>query len=73
MKSPPFFVVENLFERIDLSKGYSAENLKLMRRFYVAYSKDQIGETMFTQFESRKMEASGFYEEVQKQVESADL
>ena len=31
-------------------KGYSAENLKLMRRFYVVYSQDQIGETVFTQF-----------------------
>ncbi len=32
-------------------KGYSAENLKLMRRFYTVYSQDQIGETAFTQFE----------------------
>lgn len=31
-------------------KGYSAENLKLMRRFYIVYSQDQIGETVFTQF-----------------------
>ena len=31
-------------------KGYSAENLKLMRRFYAVYSQDQIGETVFTQF-----------------------
>ena len=30
-------------------KGYSAENLKLMRRFYTVYSHDQIGETVFTQ------------------------
>ena len=29
-------------------KGYSAENLKLMRRFYSIYSHDQIGETVFT-------------------------
>ena len=33
-------------------KGYSAENLKLMRRFYNVYSNDQIGETVFTQFEN---------------------
>lgn len=33
-------------------KGYSAENLKLMRRFYSIYSHDQIGETVFTQFEN---------------------
>lgn len=31
-------------------KGYSAENLKLMRRFYTVYSQDRIGETVFTQF-----------------------
>lgn len=31
-------------------KGYSADNLKLMRRFYTVYSHDQIGETVFTQF-----------------------
>lgn len=31
-------------------KGYSADNLKLMRRFYTVYSQDQIGETVFTQF-----------------------
>lgn len=33
-------------------KGYSAENLKLMRKFYLVYSQDQIGETLFTQFEN---------------------
>ena len=31
-------------------KGFSPENLKLMRRFYTVYSHDQIGETVFTQF-----------------------
>ncbi len=33
-------------------KGYSAENLKLMRRFYMVYLHDQIGETVFTQFKN---------------------
>ena len=33
-------------------KGYSADNLKLMRRFYKVYLHDQIGETVFTQFEN---------------------
>lgn len=28
-------------------KGFSAENLKLMRKFYNVYSKDSIGETVF--------------------------
>ena len=36
----------------EFGKGYSAENLKLMRRFYVVYQNDQIGETPFTQFEN---------------------
>ena len=33
----------------EFGKGYSIDNLKLMRRFYVVYCKDQIGETVFTQ------------------------
>ena len=36
-------------------KGYSADNLKLKRRFYVVYSQDQIGETLFPQ--SKKLPA----------------
>ncbi len=40
-------------------KGYSAENLKLMRRFYNVYSKDQIGETVFTQFENLPSVSTG--------------
>ena len=40
-------------------KGYSAENLKLMRRFYNVYSKDQIGETVFTQFENLPAVSTG--------------
>lgn len=36
----------------EFGKGYSAENLKLMRRFYVVYQNDQIGETPFTQFDN---------------------
>lgn len=33
-------------------KGFSADNLKLMRRFYVIYANDQIGETLFPQFQN---------------------
>lgn len=33
-------------------KGFSVDNLKLMRRFYVIYAKDRIGETVFPQFEN---------------------
>jgi predicted nuclease of restriction endonuclease-like (RecB) superfamily len=34
----------------DLGKGYSVENLKLMRRFYTVYAEHSIGQTAFTQF-----------------------
>lgn len=40
-------------------KGYSAENLKLMRRFYTVYSQDRIGETVFTQFENFPIVGNG--------------
>lgn len=33
-------------------KGLSVDNLKLIRRFYVIYSNDQIGETVFPQFQN---------------------
>ena len=33
-------------------KGYSIDNLKLMRKSYRIYSADQIGETLFPQFEN---------------------
>jgi predicted nuclease of restriction endonuclease-like (RecB) superfamily len=34
----------------NLGKGYSVENLKLMRRFYVVYSENEIGQSPVTQF-----------------------
>lgn len=40
-------------------KGYSMDNLKLMRRFYNVYSNDQIGETVFPQFENLPTVSSG--------------
>lgn len=33
-------------------KGFSVDNLKLMRKFYTIYSKDEIGETVFPQFKN---------------------
>ena len=33
----------------EFGKGYSQDNLKLFGRFYVIYSQDQIGETVFTE------------------------
>ena len=35
-----------------LGKGFSVENLKLMRRFYMVYSQDQIGQKVSAQFEN---------------------
>ncbi|MCD7818994.1 MAG: PDDEXK nuclease domain-containing protein [Lachnospiraceae bacterium] len=40
-------------------KGYSADNLKLMRRFYTVYVDDQIGETAFPQFKNLPAVSSG--------------
>ena len=36
----------------ELGKGYSIHNLKLMRQFYIVYSENRIGETVFHQFDS---------------------
>lgn len=43
----------------NFGKGFSPENLKLMRRFYVVYSQDQIGETVFTQSNNLPSVATG--------------
>ena len=49
-------VKQNFLEQVagllqdEFGKGFFADNLKLMRRFYVIYSHDQIGETVFPQF-----------------------
>ncbi|MCL2443338.1 MAG: DUF1016 N-terminal domain-containing protein [Treponema sp.] len=39
-----------------MGKGWSVENLKLMRRFYLVYSKSLIGQPVVTQLESSKRE-----------------
>jgi len=40
-------------------KGYSIDNLKLMRKFYRIYSADQIGETLFPQFKKLPVTETG--------------
>lgn len=40
-------------------KGFSVGNLKNIRQFYRVYSEDQIGETLFSQFENLPMVDSG--------------
>ena len=40
-------------------KGYSVANLKNIRQFYKVYSEDQIGETVFSQFENLPAVSTG--------------
>ena len=40
-------------------RGFSYDNLKLMRKFYLVYSKDSIGETAFPQFEKLPVTKEG--------------
>ncbi|MBQ7572756.1 MAG: DUF1016 family protein [Clostridia bacterium] len=48
------YILKNLSAYLteNFGRGYSADNLKLMRRFYSIYSHDSIGETMFPQSEN---------------------
>ncbi len=43
------YILKDLSEYLteNFGKGFSIDNLKLMRRFYNVYSKDVIGETLF--------------------------
>jgi len=40
-------------------KGFSSDNLKLMRRFYMVFCDDTIGETLFPQFNSFPIASNG--------------
>ncbi|MCM1269865.1 MAG: PDDEXK nuclease domain-containing protein [Faecalibacterium sp.] len=48
------YVLKRLSEYLtaNFGRGYSVDNLKLMRRFYRVYSQDKIGENAFPQFEN---------------------
>lgn len=54
-------ILKELSKRLteSLGKGFSVENLKLMRRFYVVYSQDQIGQNVSTQFENLPVTKEG--------------
>ena len=54
-------ILKELSKRLteSLGKGFSVENLKLMRRFYVVYSKDQIGQKVSAQFENLPVTKEG--------------
>ena len=43
----------------EFGKGFSVGNLKNIRQFYKVYSADQIGETVFSQFENLPMVDTG--------------
>ena len=47
------YILKELSQRLTqkFGRGYSYDNLKLMRKFYLVYSKDSIGETPFPQSE----------------------
>ena len=46
------YIIRNLSSYLTehYGKGYSFDNLKLMRKFYTIYKTDAIGETGFSQF-----------------------
>ncbi len=48
------YIIRNLssFLTERYGKGYSVDNLKLMRRFYTIYKTDSIGETVFPQLKT---------------------
>ena len=48
------YIIRNLssFLTEHYGKGYSVDNLKLIRRFYTIYKTDSIGETVFPQFKN---------------------
>lgn len=55
------YLLKNLSSYLteNYGKGYSEDNLKLMRRFYIVYSVDSIGETPFPQFKNLPTTTSG--------------
>lgn len=54
-------ILKELSSRLtnELGKGFSVENLKLMRRFYMVYSEDKIGQTLSTQYENLPVTKEG--------------
>lgn len=69
------YMLESVADRLTkkYNRGYSADNLKLMRRFYVVYSQDKIRETLFPRFTDYPVTSSGerFYLRLSKRLISA--
>lgn len=59
------YILHTLSSRLteEIGKGFSLDNLKLMRRFYKVFSKDTIGETAFPQSDKlpKTIEGRKFY------------
>lgn len=55
------YILKELSQRLTqkLGRGYSYDNLKLMRKFYLVYSKDSIGVTPFLQSEKLPVTQEG--------------
>lgn len=55
------YILKELSERLTkvLGRGFSYDNLKLMRKFYLVYSKESIGETAFPQSEKLPVTKEG--------------
>ena len=55
------YILKNLSERLTkiLGRGFSYDNLKLMRKFYMVYSKDSIGEKAFPQSDNLPVNQEG--------------
>ena len=56
-----YHILKELSQRLTqkFGRGYSYDNLKLMRKFYLVYSKDSIGETPFPQSEKLPVTQEG--------------
>lgn len=55
------YILRQLSEKLtkELGRGFSYDNLKLMRKFYTVYSKDSIGEMAFPQSENFQVTREG--------------
>ncbi len=54
-------IMKNLSEKLtrDFGKGFSEDNLKLMRRFYIVYKDDKIGEPLVPEFNNYPLTSDG--------------
>ncbi len=48
------YVIDKLSNHLtkEFGKGFSSSNFKMIRRFYLVYSKNEIGQTLFAEFEN---------------------